>query len=136
MTAFLALLLAATTAASTPSRAPADSAGARPDTLATRPVVRTFPAVEVRALLPDPRSSQVSHPISDETLHQLPVSDLEDVIALQNGVVIAAEELHVRGGRSGEALMSLDGLTISEPLRNQPMDVPLLAIARGALVSG
>ncbi len=111
-------------------RAPLDTTSARPR------LVRTFPPVEVRALLPDMASSQTVHPITSATLRSFPVDNLQDVLALQPGVVAQAEELHVRGGRAGETVESLEGMTLNEPLRRRPMEVPLLAIDRAELVSG
>jgi outer membrane receptor protein involved in Fe transport len=64
------------------------------------------------------------------------VDDLADVLSLQPGVVIQADELHVRGGRSGETVTQLDGMSLSEPLRRRAMQVPLLALSRAELVSG
>src|SRR5258706_817128 len=118
-------------------RIPPEMSDAERIRLSAKPrIVRTFSEVEVRALLSDPGASQVVHPISDEALHAFPVDNLADVIALLPGVVIQAEELHVRGGRSGETLTQLDGISLSEPLRRRPMDVPLLALSRAELVSG
>ena len=129
----------------------ADSAAARPDSSAARRdtttasrdttsaaprLVRTFPPVEVRALLPDMASSQTVHPISGAALRSFAVDNLMDVLALQPGVVAQAEELHVRGGRAGETVESLEGMTLNEPLRRRPMEVPLLALDRAELVSG
>ncbi len=99
-------------------------------------VVRQFPAIEVRALLHDLRSSQTVHEIPAAALRAYLVDDLAAVVALQAGVVVQGDELHVRGGRAGETLVSLDGLTLNEPLRHRPMELPLLALRGAELVSG
>src|SRR5512144_2063284 len=98
--------------------APTDTlAAASPDTAQARRVVREFPALEVRALLPDLESSQTVHATSAAALRALPVDRVADVVALQPGVVAQGDELHVRGGRAGELAVTLDGLGLNEPLR-------------------
>jgi len=106
----------------------------------TRPsirVVRRFPPIEVRATLHDPRSSQTVRMISGSALHTLPVDDFAEVLALQPGVVAQGEELHVRGGRSGETATFVDGICLDEPQRHRPpLGLPLLALRSADLVSG
>jgi outer membrane receptor protein involved in Fe transport len=132
--------LAAPAAAESTATAPAPpatipSAPARADTTSPR-IVREFPPVEVRVLVNDLNSSQVTHLVSGTTLHRYPVDNLADVFALQPGVVAQGEELHVRGGRSGETAVSLDGLALNEPLKRRAFEVPLLALRSAELVSG
>jgi hypothetical protein len=116
-------------------RAPADTAHA--DSSKAPPyVVRNFPTVEVRATVHDPGSSETVHVIPGSAMRTLPVDGLAEALALQPGVVIQAEELHVRGGRSGETIMFIDGIALNEPHRHQPVDVPLLGLASADLVSG
>ncbi len=115
----------------------AGGAVSSPDSTASAArIVRQFPAVEVRALLHDLRSSQTVHEIEGASLRAYPVDGLAEVVALQAGVVTQGEELHVRGGRAGETLVTLDGLTLNEPLRHRPMELPLLALRSVELVSG
>jgi outer membrane receptor protein involved in Fe transport len=132
----LALLAALSLASS-----PAESAGPRRITpadtvLARHRVVRQFPAIEVRAPLHDLNSSETVRMISSAALRALPIDNLTDAIALQAGVVAQGEELHVRGGRSGETAVTLDGLSLNEPLRRRALDVPMLALRSADLVSG
>lgn len=131
---------------------PADSSGTRADSTLTRPdsvaaavppdttgahrVVREFPVIEVRALLHDLRSSETVHEIPTAALRAYPVDGLAQLVALQAGVVALNDELHVRGGRAGETLVTLDGLTLNEPLRHRPMELPLPALRSAELVSG
>jgi outer membrane receptor protein involved in Fe transport len=98
--------------------------------------VRRFPPIEVRAPLYDLRSSQTVHELAGASLRSLPIDGLVDALVLKPGVVAQGEELHVRGGRAGETLVSLEGLTLSEPARYRPMTLPLFAVARADLVSG
>ncbi len=113
-----------------PPAAPADTA--RPPVR----VVRRFPPTEVWATLHDLRSSETVRMIPGSTMRVLPIDNLTDAIALQAGVVAQGEELHVRGGRNGETAVTLDGLSLNEPLRRRPLDVPLLALRSADLVSG
>lgn len=118
--------------------ASADSAAvARADSVARpRRVAREFPAVEVRALLNDARSSQTVREIPVAALRAYPADGLADLVALQPGVVAHEDELHVRGGRAGETRVVLDGVTLNEPSRHRPMELPLLALRSVELVSG
>jgi len=102
----------------------------------TSRVVREFPAVEVRALLHDMRSSQTVRVLTGATLRSLPVDGLLEALTLQPGVVAHGEELHVRGGRSGETVVSLGALRLNEPFRRRPIEVPSLAVRSADLVSG
>ena len=50
-------------------------------------------------------------------IESLPVTDLSDLIFLQNGVVRDAEgDLHVRGGRGNEISYYVDGASLEDPL--------------------
>ena len=129
--------------------APADTTGQRAavaqggegptsaDTTATPKIVRRFEEFVVRgARLHDPRSAETVHLLSSRTLRALPVDHLTDAIALKAGVVAQAEELHVRGGRTGELRFVMDGIALNEPLRDRPPELPLLAVRSASLVSG
>jgi outer membrane receptor protein involved in Fe transport len=132
----LALLFALAAApGAAAARAPAPAAPADTARPAAR-VVRRFPPIEVRATLHDPRSSQTVRMIPGSALRALPVDDFADVLALQPGVVAQGEELHVRGGRSGETTVFLDGICLNEPRRQRSMGLPLLALRSADLVSG
>jgi outer membrane receptor protein involved in Fe transport len=117
-------------------RPPAADASAADTAAVARRVVREFPAVEVRALLHDARSSRTVREIPTTALRAYPADALADLVALQAGVIAQAEELHVRGGRAGETLVLLDGVSLNEPLRHRPMELPLLALRSVDLVSG
>lgn len=128
--AILALLLLAASADSTTSATP------RPDSSAAPRVVRQLPTVEVRALLKDQRLGQTVHEVGTRALRSYPVDRLVDVVSLQPGVVASGEELHVRGGRAGETVMVLGGMSLNEPLRQRPTELPLLAVRGVDVVSG
>jgi len=114
---------------------PADSLAAPPDTAAPR-IVRRFSEIVVRAQFHDPLSSESAHLLSGATLRALPVSRLAEAVALKAGVVARGEELHVRGGRTGESALLLEGLSLEEPLRNRSLEVPLLALKDVEVLTG
>ena len=137
MTATLLALLTALSLASSAADGAAPRRIVPADTvLARHRVVRQFPAIEVRAPLHDLNSSETVRMISGSAMRALPIDNLADAIALQAGVVAQGEELHVRGGRSGETAVTLDGLSLNEPLRRRALDVPMLALRSADLVSG
>jgi outer membrane receptor protein involved in Fe transport len=120
-----------------PGGAGADSAHApRADSLSSVRIVRRFPPVEVRAPLYDLRSSQTVHVVTETAIRTSPVEDLTGLLSLQPGVVAQGEELHVRGGRAGETVVMLGGMSLNEPIRHSAMEVPLLALRSADLVSG
>src|SRR5262245_48292984 len=84
-----------TVAAAPAAVARPDTAAARPgaaasasprDTAESRRVVREFPAIEVRALLHDLRSSETVHEIPAAALRSYPADGLAQLVALQAGV--------------------------------------------------
>lgn len=57
--------------------------------------------------------------ITDESIHELPVDQISDVIALQAGVVRGDDGgLHVRGGYSNEVAYTLNGVSLNDPYDN------------------
>lgn len=129
------LLLAALDSTSVPG----PTALAPPDTTHAAPsrVVKRLEEVVVRASrLADPLSSQTIHRVSRESLRELPVDRVSDALALQAGVVAVGEQLHVRGGRAGDAQLTLEGLPLGEALRGRPMELPRLALESADVVSG
>lgn len=58
--------------------------------------------------------------ITAETISELPVDQISDIIKLQAGVVTSDDgSLHVRGGRSNEIAYSLNGVSLNDPYGNQ-----------------
>src|SRR5262249_35827025 len=130
------LLLAAT--AADPALPDSAAAGAADSTHASsHRVVKRMEEVMVRASrLADPLSSQTVHQVTRESLRELPVDHLTDALALQAGVVATGEQLHVRGGRVGDAQMMVEGIPLGEALRGRPMEIPRLALESADIVSG
>src|SRR5262249_8872834 len=119
--------------------APNSTRLASPDTAHGAPsrVVKRLEEVVVRASrLADPLSSQTLHRVSRDALRALPVDRVSDALALQAGVVALGEQLHVRGGRAGDAQVMLEGLPLGEALRGRPMELPRLALESADVVSG
>lgn len=58
--------------------------------------------------------------IGAESINELPVDQISDIIRLQAGVVSGNDgSLHVRGGRSNEIAYSLNGVSLNDPYGNQ-----------------
>lgn len=51
--------------------------------------------------------------VSSEAVQLMPVTEVEEVIALQPGVVSAGGQLHFRGGRAREVTYVVDGITVT-----------------------
>jgi outer membrane receptor protein involved in Fe transport len=58
--------------------------------------------------------------ITEETIRELPVDQISDVIKLQAGVVQANDgTLHIRGGYGNEIAFTLNGISVNDPYQNQ-----------------
>lgn len=55
---------------------------------------------------------------TQETIRNIPVRGLQNILALEAGVVQQGGNLYVRGGRSGEVAYFVDGATATNPLFN------------------
>ncbi len=80
--------------------------------------------------------SDVSHRVSGEELRELPVDDVAEAIALKSGIVKTGDELHVRGGRSGEVSFQIDGVPVDDPLGGGAISVGLLATDNSEVITG
>ena len=57
--------------------------------------------------------------VTSEVINELPVQQVNEVIALQAGVVVDNNgALHIRGGRSNEIAYQVNGLSINNPFNN------------------
>ncbi len=57
--------------------------------------------------------------VSSENIQSLPVTSINEIIALQAGVVLADDgTLHVRGGRDNEISYTLNGISLNNPYDN------------------
>lgn len=67
----------------------------------------------------------------------MPVVGLLDVVSRQPGIVSKGGAIHVRGGRAGEVLFLLDGISTQSPLSNVFIStVPLMALSRTSIITG
>jgi Ca-activated chloride channel family protein len=57
--------------------------------------------------------------ISAEEIENMPVQDVDQILALQVGVVERGKEIHIRGGRIGDRSYTVDGVETSDPLGAQ-----------------
>lgn len=84
----------------------------------------------------DVKSSDVSHVQTDKEILSLPVESVTEAVALNTGVVVQGGELHVRGGRSNEVSVRIDGVPVDDPLGGGSVDLGLLSVAQSELITG
>ncbi len=107
------------------------------DSTTTPRIVRSFePITVVGDRFSDPRSTETVQHVPPGSLRLLAVDRLVDAVGLQAGVVVTGEDLHVRGGRTGELVTSVAGVPLNEPRRGTPMEVPLFAVRSVDLLTG
>lgn len=92
-------------------------------------VVADKPMVEVT-------ETQVTGNVTEEQLQDMPVDDVIDAIGLKAGIVKTGDDMHVRGGRSNEVQVQIDGVPVSDPLGGGSVDVGMLGTAGSEIVSG
>jgi outer membrane receptor protein involved in Fe transport len=92
-------------------------------------VVADKPMVEVT-------ETQVTGNVSEEQLQDMPVDDVIDAIGLKAGIVKTGDDMHVRGGRSNEVQIQIDGVPVSDPLGGGSIDVGTLGTSGSEIVSG
>lgn len=80
--------------------------------------------------------SDVSHAVSRDELEELPVDNVEEALALKSGIVKTGDELHVRGGRSGEVKFMIDGVPVDDPLGGGRIDVGLMGTSDSEIITG
>lgn len=66
------------------------------------------------------------------------VQNVQDVVALQVGVVKSDDQIHIRGGRSYEAAYIVDGISVQDPLAGTGfgMQLPPGAIKEAEVITG
>lgn len=84
----------------------------------------------------DVTSSDVRSSVTEEQVKEMPVDNAVDAIALKTGIVKTGDELHARGGRSGEIQMQIDGVPVDDPLGGAAMDVGLLGVSGSDFIAG
>ncbi len=88
--------------------APAPAAGATPEPA----IVPAVPGIEAVAdqLSIESTAAPTEHIVRSETFEKYAIDSVEDALSKQAGVVYRAGEKYVRGGRSGEVSMQVDGV--------------------------
>ena len=82
------------------------------------------------------KDSDVSYKVSSDELQELPVDDVVEALALKGGIVKTGDDLHVRGGRSGEVQFQIDGVPVDDPLGGGMISVGLLGTANSEVITG
>ncbi len=57
-----------------------------------------------------------SHYMSAQQLQSVPLDQMVDMIALQPGVTMQDNEIHIRGGRAEDTMFVVDGVSVNDPL--------------------
>ncbi|MBK8166411.1 MAG: TonB-dependent receptor [bacterium] len=101
-------------------------------------IVETLQAFDVTGeeYMVEIKSAVTEHTVSGETFEKYAIDSVEDALSKQAGVVLRAGELYVRGGRSGEVSMQIDGVSVDNPLGTGALEVSSLAVDNMAVVTG
>ncbi len=78
-------------------------------------IVETLQAFDVAgaSYMVEVKGAVNEHTESSETFEKFSTDSVDDALSKQAGVVMRAGELYVRGGRSGEVSMQIDGVAVS-----------------------
>lgn len=52
--------------------------------------------------------------VGEDVISQLPVTNVDDILQLQAGVVTSGTDFHVRGGRKGQVVYQIDGVAVTD----------------------
>jgi hypothetical protein len=75
--------------------------------------------------------------VGDEVISQLPVTEVRDVLQLQAGIVTSGNDIHLRGGRSGQIAFQVDGVPMTDSYDGSSVvDVNPDAIKELQVISG
>lgn len=80
--------------------------------------------------------AEVIHTIDDEDLSTIAAEDMEEVIALNPGVVARAGQLFVRGSRGDGLQIQVDGIPVTDPLVRSGYSPSMLALEGAEMVVG
>jgi len=82
-------------------------------------IVETLQAFDVEGAeyMVEVKSAVTEHKVSSETFEKYAIDSVDEALSKQAGVVMRAGELFVRGGRSGEVSMQIDGEVRQRPVR-------------------
>ncbi len=101
-------------------------------------IVETLQAYDIEGAeyMIDVTSSTNKHTIGTETFEKFAIDSVEEGISKQAGVVLRAGQLYIRGGRSGETSVQIDGVAVDNPLSNGSLEVSTLALESINVVTG
>lgn len=85
--------------------------------------------IATRALIQADQTGSV-RTVSSETIAQMPINNVNELLATTAGVVEQGGELHFRGGRGNEARYLVDGVSVKDPITGQGSG---LEVGRGAI---
>jgi outer membrane receptor protein involved in Fe transport len=76
--------------------------------------------------------------VSEEELKTMPVSNIEDVVSLQAGVIKSDDEIHIRGGRADETLYIIDGVKMKDLIsgKSSLLNVSAKSVAEMDVITG
>jgi outer membrane receptor protein involved in Fe transport len=76
--------------------------------------------------------------VTEEELREMPVTDIQDVMGLQAGVVQSDDEIHIRGGRSDETLYIIDGVQMKDLVSgsSSAIDISAKSVAEMDVITG
>ncbi len=92
--------------------------------------------VEADAKMIEVKDSDVKHKVTGKELQNLPVDDVVEALALKGGIIKTGDDLHVRGGRSGEVQFQIDGVPVDDPLGGGMISVGMLGTADSEVITG
>jgi len=90
---------------------------------------------EVKLIKPDVTESK--HTMRAEDIQNIPVTTIQQTVALSAGVIEREGELHVRGGRPDEVVFVVNGVEIRDPYTNfTNAGAPLIALEEASVLRG
>jgi outer membrane receptor protein involved in Fe transport len=92
--------------------------------------------VTAQKALVEVTSSDVRAGVSSEQLEEMPVDNVLEAVGLKAGIVKQGDDMHVRGGRSDEVQIQIDGVSVDDPLGSGSVGVGLLGTSGSEIVSG
>ncbi len=84
----------------------------------------------------DVTSSDVRSNVTSEQVKEMPVDNAVDAIALKTGIIKTGDELHARGGRTGEIQMQIEGVPVDDPLGGGAVGVGMLGVQGSEFIAG
>lgn len=80
--------------------------------------------------------TKVTGNVTEDQVQNMPVDDIIEAVGLKAGIVKTGDDMHVRGGRSNEVQIQIDGVPVSDPLGGGSVDVGMLGTSGSEIVSG